>query len=373
MRNTIKKEDYFSKVDSQVLKGLAILIMIHHHNFLPGRYDEFSVLFSPFSETNINNLAQFFKICVSIFAFITGYGLFCKYYADKPKNDIAWCLKRYIKTFSTFWFNYIMICVATQIIDKRFARTFSQHNIYWNTIDVMLDFLGLSHLLERPTMISTWWYMGADIIFICSIPLIKKLNDNISYAFLLMLLIPRVVFSVAGMTENMYGGGVKPWPFFVVMMMGCIFARYKLFDRIQNGLNCSNRGKIFNCILLLMLEILLYKTYGKIPGGDMYEIKIVFTSIVSIIFIVLYIVPITFIRKPLMILGRHSTNIFLVHSFFRAIYLRQFIYSFRHFILIDLVLLVISILYSVIIEMLKKILGYDRAIKRLLDAIPDKD
>lgn len=170
----------FSKTDAQVLKGIAILIMMHQHNFLPGRYDEFNVIFSPFSEIAINNVAQFFKICVSLFAFITGYGLFCCYDHDKPKNDCVWCFNRYIKTFSTFWMNFVVISIVTQLIDNRFVKTFSKHNIFWNIIDIVLDFLGFSHLLERPTMISTWWYMGADIVFIVCIPLIYKLKNEAS-------------------------------------------------------------------------------------------------------------------------------------------------------------------------------------------------
>jgi len=61
-------------------------------------------------------------------------------------------------------------------------------------------------------------------------------------------------------------------------------------------------------------------------------------------------------------------NIFMFSSFIRGIFFGAFTYSFEHWLLIDLVLLMTSILSSVVIEFIKKITGYNR----LLNAIVDK-
>ena len=73
-----------------------------------------------------------------------------------------------------------------------------------------------------------------------------------------------------------------------------------------------------------------------------------------------YIVIIPGLQKLLMFLGRHSMNIYLIHNVLKNRYLMDVLYHFRHFLLIPLVLLIISLIGSICIEWLKKITGYDR-------------
>ena len=88
----------FDREASQALKGIAIVMMLFHHCFqMASRYDGWTILFSPLREQQVINLAVGCKICVAIFAFISGYGLF---WGIKNKRDIStiWCIKRYIKS-----------------------------------------------------------------------------------------------------------------------------------------------------------------------------------------------------------------------------------------------------------------------------------
>ena len=47
--------------------------------FCPDRYKGFALDFSPFSESSVNTFANFFKICVGIYVFLSAYGLTCSY------------------------------------------------------------------------------------------------------------------------------------------------------------------------------------------------------------------------------------------------------------------------------------------------------
>ena len=71
------KHSDFSKIDSSIGKGVAIIMMLFHHSFLQGRWENYnlSILF-PFSYKSITDFAWFCKICVSMFVFVTGYGLY---------------------------------------------------------------------------------------------------------------------------------------------------------------------------------------------------------------------------------------------------------------------------------------------------------
>ena len=69
-------KENFSKKDTNIIKGIAILFLMFHHCFLSGdRYRNLQVVFSPFSESIVNYIAAFLKICVPIFVFLTAYGI----------------------------------------------------------------------------------------------------------------------------------------------------------------------------------------------------------------------------------------------------------------------------------------------------------
>ena len=59
------------------------------------------------------------------------------------------------------------------------------------------------------------------------------------------------------------------------------------------------------------------------------------------------------VNTVLKFLGRHSMNIFLVHTFFYMIIWRKYVYYFKYAIATFLILLGLSLLYSVILELIK--------------------
>ena len=66
----------FSKDDTLCMKGIAILILFFHHNYLgPDRWLNSPISFYPFSQSQIMYIAKFLKICVGMFVFLTGYGM----------------------------------------------------------------------------------------------------------------------------------------------------------------------------------------------------------------------------------------------------------------------------------------------------------
>jgi peptidoglycan/LPS O-acetylase OafA/YrhL len=79
-----------------------------------------------------------------------------------------------------------------------------------------------------------------------------------------------------------------------------------------------------------------------------------------------YISKIPILNKILEFLGKHSINIFLIHSFIRAIYGKDLIYKLPNFIVTIVVLLLISLVLSIIIEQMKKLFKYDRLVDKLI-------
>ena len=85
-----------------------------------------------------------------------------------------------------------------------------------------------------------------------------------------------------------------------------------------------------------------------------------------------FVVSIPGIRQILMFFGKHSMNIFLLHTFIRHYWFPEFTYSFRYFALISLVLFAVSLGASIVIEGIKKLIGYDKLLNFVVKKIEEK-
>ena len=71
---------YISKEDSTALKGIAILWMIFHHCFHDiDLFKDLNLNFAPFTMEGVLNVGIYAKVCVAIFAFVSGYGLYLSF------------------------------------------------------------------------------------------------------------------------------------------------------------------------------------------------------------------------------------------------------------------------------------------------------
>ena len=87
---------------------------------------------------------------------------------------------------------------------------------------------------------------------------------------------------------------------------------------------------------------------------------------VFIVFVNETVLRIPVLNSILVYFGKHSINIFLTHTFIRSIYFEEFTYSFKHFILICAILLAISLVISIVIDFLKKIIFYNKLTDKIL-------
>ena len=71
----------FTKRHTQIAKGVAILLMLYHHLFvIPERIsvEHFSLLDAVLPNAQIT-IATFCKLCVCIYIFLSGFGLYHQY------------------------------------------------------------------------------------------------------------------------------------------------------------------------------------------------------------------------------------------------------------------------------------------------------
>ena len=170
MTNGLKKED------SAALKGLAVLLLIFHHCYrLADRIERYQVDLCGLTTEQLVAIAECCKICVAIFAFVSGYGLMYGYSAkmkNKEKYAVSeWISGHLLSTMSGFWFtaavSYLIYFGLGLKDPSKWGETF-----YERGFAVFADILGISRLLETESLNGAWWYMSAAFVFIILLPLL---------------------------------------------------------------------------------------------------------------------------------------------------------------------------------------------------------
>lgn len=354
-----------SKKDSLAIKGIAIVMMLWHHCFLSGRFEAFTINFYPFSQSQIVNMATFFKICVSLFAFVSGYGLYLSYQRNTNKIDV-WIKSRLIKLLSGYWFIVILSWIVCLMLDGRTISVyFGDKSVWLGVWNMAIEFLGLSNFTGQASFNGSWWYISAAVIFVILTPVIYKLIHLLGdfCAIALCLIIPRLMGG--------YFGGTHWISFLLIFVLGMMFAKnniFKLWEEWRPG-SPNNSSKMLKFLLLFFMSVLGYKLYYHLPTNLYWDIKYGFIPILIIIFAKEYILPLPIIGDLLVFLGKHSANIWLIHTFIRYYYCESFIYGLEYFGLIILVLLVSSLSLSIVIEFFKRLFQYEKAIQKLIKRI----
>ena len=350
----------FTKEHSALVKGAALLMMLWHHSFLEGRFEQYALSLWPLTAYQLTQTASFFKICVSLFAFISGYGLYLSYQKSHARQlpDGDWVATRYRSTMSGYWFVVVLAWIACMAVDGRPLRIYEfDHSIARGVWNGMVDFLGLSNFFGSPILNGTWWYMSAATVFILVTPVLFRSMERMGSACTLGLIfvLPRLLGG--------YPGGSSWLSFLPAYYMGMVFAREALFDRWTDfwEARCTTlprRGLKLAASLAAMA--VLYVVYCRMSTSTFWDVKWGLIPVAVILFIRDYLSHIPLVSKALMFIGDHSMNIFLTHTFIRQYYCPRFTYEKGHIVLVILVLLAISIAMSYAIEGLKKLLRYEQ-------------
>lgn len=362
----------FSLTDTNIVKGVAIILLLFHHCFLQSSVDMVggNVDFFPISQELGIIICHSFKLCVGIFVFLSGYGMLCsvKKLEFNIKNIAKWVGTRLAKMMSGFYFVYLVVFIVTMLIDKYpITRYYANTTALKGTLAMIVDFFGLAKLFGSRTLIGTWWYISAAIVFVIICPFLYRLAKKVKYVTLIALavVIPRLIVG--------FPGG-KSWvSFLVALLLGMMFADYDLFNKFGKLKFCKNQ-KLSDGILFIVFAVLLAAVVWVdylVPWNICWEWDFAIAPVIVILFAKKFIAPIKGVRNVLLFLGNHSMNIYLIHTFFRYVYLTDFIYSFKYTVLIFLVLMVISLTSSVAVEGLKKVTKYNLLTEKTVKKISD--
>lgn len=341
------RENSFSKQDSLAIKGAAILLMLCLHCFrVPELYAGFPVNFAPFPEDLINRICAYGKVCVGIFAFISGYGL-SKAYRDMPDRDLSRaCLSRYYKSIRAFWPIYLLCLLAGVVIDGRTMQVYCSGGLGRSALNLLLGGLGLNHLFRTPMFVNEWWYLSAMVVFIFITPLLQRMVSRYGWALPVFLLValPRIL-SIG------FQGGTEIFTFFSPLLLGVIFAQYGLFEKFWSlGPKRPAAGRLCKLLLTGCAAFLGYKAYFLLPADQYWEVYYGLIPLSFLLFFHTLVKGVPVLEDLFVFLGKHSGNIYFIHTVFLYVYLKKPLYSMPWFGLTPLALLALSLGFSMVLE-----------------------
>lgn len=366
----------FTKEHTMQMKGIAIIILLFHHCFLNAQrwatvpYEKlattkgwgyYPISFAPFSSHTIQYLASFSKICVAMFVFMTGYGMWVSYESQKKKTTMSNYIKKRMVTLMT---GFLIIFVVTEILaipTGRFIEVYGHD--FRSVVYMIIDALGLAKLLGTPLFCLTWWYMSLAIVLIMIFPFVHSIMEKYQWVVVVAsIIVPRACG---------FGQSTDLFRYLLAYTLGMYFAQHDLLARIKEKFMEQNVvGKLLSLIVSLIgLAVIIKCRQNAWIGWKYLDFWDGFAAMYVIVLSYIYILNGKWIVKGLGFLGKHSMNIFLIHSFYRDVFFHEFTYSFYYAWLDYIVLMAISLVTSIVLEWFKKLIRYEKFIdwvKRLV-------
>lgn len=336
----------FTKEHTNIVKGFAIILMLMYHLFENRNVvEEMGVNYAPLGAETFSMISRFGNVCVSIFVFLTAYGIAAGLMAQKDIS-LKDAYGRAFKRFGKLMFNFFLLYVSVIVVMFPYFDLKGLYGGGWQGgVNMLTDALGLQFFYSELSLNPTWWYMEIAYILIFLIPALTWLVRRIGYAILPVMYFLPFVFTMNFDVER----------YLFVATVG-VCAAYG---------NWIDKGMEWKAPAIVKWLIALVGLVAAVLLRQNYLIQEEYLAFVDA-FISLFIVwgtsvtigMIPGVRKAFAFLGRHSMNIYLVHTFFYLSVWRAQTYQFKYAILILLFLLAATLLYSVVLESIKKLGGW---------------
>lgn len=329
-----------TKSESLQIKGSAIIIMVLLHLFnRPDYVNKCSIVINFMGEPLVSQLAKFVEICVPLYLFLSGYGLFLQF----QKNHNIFPVKRILKLYFIFWTCFIIfVPIGCLLVSEQYPgnwKIFIENFTAWKT----------SYNWE-------WWFIFPYILLLLASNALLKCV--LRWKFFTSFLVSCVVYIVAYLVISLY----KPLllEYFALFnifeflrmvcsfMWGALFAKYDIFSKVKTYIRLD---ALLTNVLMALILILAFIVRIIIP-----------IHAASVFFMVIFACCFYMIKKSpsvesfFVLFGKHSTNIWLVHTFFCYYYFHDFIYGLKYPLLIYVVTLVCSLASSFVVNKVYKLL-----------------
>lgn len=354
------------KHDTAVMKGVAIIAMLCHHVYTC--QPEWVATY-PYWLTMLGVLG---KVCVAIFLFCSGYGLATQYEKILCKNSdikekihktIIFIFKRFVNFYSAYWFIFLIFVPITIFF---FNRSLSE--AYGENVNILkrlfFDLLGVQGFQSYNL---TWWFNKLIILFYLLFPIffiaVKKTKwFGLLCSFVLLRLANKLGIA------NYYN--IMLWQFPFLLGIGWVLYQEKV-AKWSNWIE-KHLGLITIGVSVLLLLGILQRLYKIVPLGNITSVWLDgFLCLLLALCVALILRRMKYTYMFLSFLGKHSINIYLIHTFLNSYW--EPIHNFLHtnkvcrFMGLNMwILLIACLLISIILEFMKEKLYWNLLTNKVL-------
>lgn len=331
----------FTKKHSNMAKGLAILLLLAYHLFENEQLvASLDVIYEPFSLPAFLMFTNFGNVCVSIFVFLTSFGIATGLLSQKGISAAA-AYRQAMKRLAILMLHFGILYLSVNLL---WWHKFDYLSLYGpdkqGFLALVTDALGLSMFFGTPTLNATWWYMEIAYLLIFLIPFLTWLVQKIGYALLPLAFFAPFIITFHPDLER----------YLLVAAFGVCAAYGQWPDRLL-GLKIHPLLRWPIGIAGFVLCVLIRQNYVV----HEYYIRL---ADVPITLFLIYLAAAVIGSAPVLgtmfaFLGKHSMNIYLVHTFFYMALWQPYIYRFRYAGITFLLLLSSCLLYSIVLELAK--------------------
>lgn len=229
----MNQRSYFDHKTISIIKGIALIFMFIHHMLTCPHYFIDGISY-PSLMSFVEHYQNPFKLCVPVFAFVTGY---C-YYFGKDKS-LKYSLKKITNLLIVYWTIYILFLMIATITG---TYAFDWKNVIYELLAI-----------RRPVMIFCWY-----VLFYCTAMLLMPfircyLDQGKAKAVILGIIIPVVACQMIILRFHNeilmeVVDNIQYW--FPCMVTGYVFARYSVFAEIMDPIFKNNHQSIIIKILI---------------------------------------------------------------------------------------------------------------------------
>lgn len=349
--------------DSQIIKGMAILLMYFQHLYsTTSRYEEFGLTGLIGSASIMELIAVACHVCVCLFVFVTAYGIAIqeKEHLYNREYYIKNSIRRYCELLKQFAVVFLILLFLSYIFNLEYgaAEAWGESQTS-RIIGILCNATGMAGVFQVSWFSASWWYLSLAILLIFIVPVlhivVRKLGSCAS-VFLSLFLVHSFGF------DTVMDGLPR---YLIVVVAGIIFAEHNIFERAEDYIK-TKRGLKY----VLVAAILIAIPVIAVMKSKM-QSKYLLDAVMAVLLIALTqlcIRKIPYLNTVLAFIGKYSLYMWLIHSFFTKYWFQDFTYSFKNIWVIFFVLVGITLFIAVCLSKVEQIcarlLVWERCDKR---------
>ena len=320
-------ETTFTRRDTKAIKGVAVLLMLMHHLFYfpdnrPYSMPEVHQTLPGFMGQGLETMLGIFGvICVPIFFFLAGYGLYLQTRRDGFRLE-----KRILAVYTQYW-KVFFVFIPIGFLFFRHQSDYCNATAYCHVFEQrgMQELFAALFCLKTPYNYE-WWFLQGYVVFLVLGYIYLRLTEKMQNFWSELAVVLAVNFYGGNALQWLMNAGVLPQdgPFLGLMtghwngalvLVGIVFAKYRILDQWK----ARSMEKYTALTRLVFSLTILTACFFLRLGGMSMKYDAIFVPL-----FVLAAVALLGLAAPLYnaaaYVGRYSTSLWLIHTFYLYYY-----------------------------------------------------